>query len=171
VVPNVVGGALPRHDRGNREYYCCTMLTLFCPWRDALHMKQQCESWESAFNAYQFSARQRQLMRNFNLSYECLDARDDFHAQLRANIQSRGLHYNGDDLDTDTDDAEDYVVMPPTGQIDKDVLGRSYLSSLKAMDSISDVLSKLGWLDRCKDTVVDTYERLRPDYVPGSSNR
>lgn len=169
VVPNVVGGALPRHDRGNREYYCCTMLTLFCPWRHALHMKQQCESWESAFNAYRFSARQRQLMRNFNLRYECLDARDDFHAQLRAKIRLRGSHYNGDDLDTDTDDAEDYVVMPPTGRIDKDVLGRSYLSSLKAMDSISAVLSKSGWLDRCKDTVVDTYERLRPDYVPGSS--
>jgi hypothetical protein len=44
VVPNIVGGALPRHDSGNREYYCCTMVTLFIPWRDALCVKQPSES-------------------------------------------------------------------------------------------------------------------------------
>jgi len=29
VVPNIVGGPLPRFDQGDQEYYCCTMLTLF----------------------------------------------------------------------------------------------------------------------------------------------
>jgi len=31
MIPNFVGGSLPRCDRGDREYYCATMLTLFKP--------------------------------------------------------------------------------------------------------------------------------------------
>ena len=31
-VPNFVGPTLPRCDQGDREYYCCVMLTLFEPW-------------------------------------------------------------------------------------------------------------------------------------------
>jgi len=31
LVPNFAGGSLPRCDRGDREYYCTTMLTLFKP--------------------------------------------------------------------------------------------------------------------------------------------
>jgi len=27
LVPNFIGGAIPRSDRGDREYYCSTMLT------------------------------------------------------------------------------------------------------------------------------------------------
>ncbi|KAJ7248014.1 hypothetical protein C8J57DRAFT_1438014 [Mycena rebaudengoi] len=30
-VPNFAGGALPRADQGDRDYYCCTMITLFKP--------------------------------------------------------------------------------------------------------------------------------------------
>src|SRR5882762_5975927 len=33
LVPNFAGGSLPRCDKGDREYYCATMLTLFKPWR------------------------------------------------------------------------------------------------------------------------------------------
>src|ERR1700678_3394978 len=32
-VPIFIGANLPRCDQGDREYYCCTMLTLFKPWR------------------------------------------------------------------------------------------------------------------------------------------
>lgn len=38
-VPMFLGGPLPRHDRGNREDYCMTMLTLFKPWRTRLDLK------------------------------------------------------------------------------------------------------------------------------------
>ncbi|KAJ7264700.1 hypothetical protein C8J57DRAFT_949607, partial [Mycena rebaudengoi] len=31
-VPNL-GGGLSRPDQGDRGFYCCTMLTLFIPWR------------------------------------------------------------------------------------------------------------------------------------------
>ena len=167
VVPNIVGGALPRPDSGNREYYCCTMLTLFFPWRDASCMKQASESWESIFNAHKFSAREKQLMQNFNLRYECLDAHDDFHAQLKKKTQPRTPWYNGGETDDESDN--DFVEMPPTGRIEHGVLGKSYIYTLKMMDSISSVLTKAGWLDRCSEIVITTCERLHPEYIPGSS--
>jgi hypothetical protein len=167
IVPNIVGGALPRQDAGNREYYCCTMLTLFCPWRNASCARQPSESWESAFNAYPFSTRAKQLMRNFNLRYECLDARDDFHAQLKTKIRSRAPWYNGGESDGESDD--DFVKMPPIGKIDHGVLGKSYRYGMKMMDSMSSTLRKAGWLDQCSEVVANTYVRLLPEYIPGSS--
>ena len=84
VVPNFAGGALPRCDQGDREYYCTTMLCLFKPWRTGMELKKPDQSWDSAFRAFHFTKHQRKLMENFNLRYECLDARDDFHALMKA---------------------------------------------------------------------------------------
>ncbi|KAJ3549575.1 hypothetical protein NM688_g5163 [Phlebia brevispora] len=83
-VLNFIGGTLPRPDKGDREEYCMTMLTLFCPsgWRSGLELKQQDESWEDAFTKTDFSVDSRRLMRNMHLLYECQDARDDY-ASLR----------------------------------------------------------------------------------------
>ncbi|TRM55928.1 hypothetical protein BD626DRAFT_415190, partial [Schizophyllum amplum] len=83
VVPNFVGGAVPRSDQGDREYYCATMLTLFSPWRRGQDLKDEGYNWDAAFLAFPFSERNKQLMRNFNLRYECADARDDFHNEMK----------------------------------------------------------------------------------------
>ena len=76
-------GSLPRQDRGDREYYCTTILTLFKPWRSGKNLKDEIQSWDEAFTDHEFTQRQLEIMNNFNLRYECLDARDDFLAQLR----------------------------------------------------------------------------------------
>ena len=81
-IPNFVGPTLPRCDQGDREFYCSVMLTLFKPWRSGLELKTKEESWDGAFSTHNFSDREREIMRNLNIRYECLDARDDFHAQL-----------------------------------------------------------------------------------------
>ncbi|KAF8877980.1 hypothetical protein BD779DRAFT_1430579, partial [Infundibulicybe gibba] len=83
LVPNFAGPMLPRPDQGDREYYCSTMLALFKPWRSGLDLKEKQETWDMAFLNYDFTERQKELMGNFNLKYECLDARDDFYAQMR----------------------------------------------------------------------------------------
>jgi hypothetical protein len=44
LVPNFAGGSLPRCDRGDREYYCTTMLTLFKPWRHGKNLKEDDQS-------------------------------------------------------------------------------------------------------------------------------
>jgi hypothetical protein len=83
LVLNFVGGSLPRRDHGDREYYCATMLTLFKPWRNGNDLKDQDYSWDETFSKHEFTQHQLQLMDNFNIRYECNDARDDFSAQLK----------------------------------------------------------------------------------------
>ncbi|KAG5221357.1 hypothetical protein IMY05_C4430000300 [Salix suchowensis] len=49
-------------------------------WKD---LKLSTQSWEEAFDLVKFTQLQSQLMNNFNLQYECLDARDDFSAKMK----------------------------------------------------------------------------------------
>ncbi|KAF8218422.1 hypothetical protein L208DRAFT_1351610, partial [Tricholoma matsutake] len=63
------------------EYYCMTMLTLFKPWHSGKDLKTEDYSWDETFTQHKFTAKQEQLMKNFNLRYECNDARDDYTAK------------------------------------------------------------------------------------------
>jgi len=58
-IPNFVGGTLPRADQGDREFYCCTMLTLLIPWRTGKELKQEGESWHDTFTTFPFSPKQK----------------------------------------------------------------------------------------------------------------
>ncbi|KAJ7106602.1 hypothetical protein C8R44DRAFT_638159, partial [Mycena epipterygia] len=80
MVPNFVGGAFPRVDQGDRDFYCCTMLTLFKPWRSGRDLKNDVDNWHEAFTDHKFNTKANKLMCNFNVRYECNDARDDFAA-------------------------------------------------------------------------------------------
>lgn len=83
LVPNFVGGTLPRCNQGDREYYCCTVLTLFKPWRCGYDLKDKMQLWDETFLEHKFTNRQTILMQHFNIQYECLDGCDNFFAQLR----------------------------------------------------------------------------------------
>jgi hypothetical protein len=50
------------------------MLALFQLWHSGKDLKWELETWDEAFTKYQFSEFQKQLMSNFNIWYECLDA-------------------------------------------------------------------------------------------------
>ncbi|KAK0472967.1 hypothetical protein IW261DRAFT_1570337 [Armillaria novae-zelandiae] len=98
-VPNFVGGMLPHKDKGNREYYCLTMLTLFRPWRTGKDLQSDpSNSWDTEFGQYPFSKSRLKIMANFNLRYECLDARDDYRVELMQSTTGDGvpLWFNGD---------------------------------------------------------------------------
>ena len=82
-VPNFVGGAIPRSDCENREYYCSTMLALFKPWRTGKDLKSEDQSWDNAFTTHMFNAKQLEIMKYFNVQYEWLDARDNYSAQMK----------------------------------------------------------------------------------------
>jgi hypothetical protein len=92
-VPNFIGPSLPRRDQGDREYYCSTMLTFFKPWRTGNDLKTLNTTWDEEFNKYEFTAQQNQLMQNFNIRYECLDARDDYRAQMKKIYRQLGRCY------------------------------------------------------------------------------
>ncbi|TFK60041.1 hypothetical protein BDN72DRAFT_779906, partial [Pluteus cervinus] len=88
VVPNMIGGPLPRKDQGDREYYCKTMLTLLKPWRIGKHLKAVNESWDDAFYNHSFTEQQTYFLKNINIRYECKDKNDDYWAQLSAGSKS-----------------------------------------------------------------------------------
>ena len=49
-----------------------------------MDLKEKTRSWDETFNEYELTKREKQLMRNFNIKYECFDAHDDFRAQMKA---------------------------------------------------------------------------------------
>ncbi|KAH7870206.1 uncharacterized protein C8R40DRAFT_990175, partial [Lentinula edodes] len=82
-VPNLIGGAFPRPDKGDREYYCSAVLTLFKPWRTGKDLKSENQTWHEAFLIHVFDEQVSLYIKNLNLRYECLDARDDYRSQLQ----------------------------------------------------------------------------------------
>jgi hypothetical protein len=81
MVPNFVPNCLPRSDSGDREHYCCTMITFFKPWRKGNDLKPEANTWDNIFIKHEFSKHQINIMKFFNVRYECLDAQDDFYAK------------------------------------------------------------------------------------------
>ncbi|KAL1673782.1 hypothetical protein EV122DRAFT_221943 [Schizophyllum commune] len=75
---------LPRSDKGNLDEYIQVMLMLFKPWRRPEDLKSATETWKDVFDKHVFSPRQRQLMKNFNLRWECMDARDDYRSKQKS---------------------------------------------------------------------------------------
>jgi hypothetical protein len=43
------------------------------------------------FHVYNFTSRQQELMRNFNLCYEYINAQDDYSAKLKNDEEASGL--------------------------------------------------------------------------------
>ncbi|KZP10043.1 hypothetical protein FIBSPDRAFT_670438, partial [Athelia psychrophila] len=80
-VPMFLGGPLPRRDKGDREDYCITMLSLFKPFRTGLDLKGSDIAWAEEFECHMFDEEATEKMKFFNTKYECADARDDFRAQ------------------------------------------------------------------------------------------
>ncbi|KAJ3570418.1 hypothetical protein NP233_g4408 [Leucocoprinus birnbaumii] len=157
VVPNYVGGSLPRKDRDDRDYYCCAMMTLFSPWRSGHDLKRLDQSWEEVFSHHSFDDWQLQLMKNFNMRYECLDARDDFQAQRKnlsktqaPNPLSGSEQTYADSYEEDTQNLLNYLAELDDMGINEDVL--------KALDednpdkekdpllkAVNNMITKSGW--------------------------
>ncbi|KAJ3558572.1 hypothetical protein NM688_g846 [Phlebia brevispora] len=108
VVPKIVGVMLPRRDGTDREAYCRAMLMFFkrSGWRSGAELKDESESWEDAFDSYDFLERHKRIMKNMNVLYECKDSRDDYAADRRAGIRRGSLpDFLSDDILNDLDQA------------------------------------------------------------------
>jgi len=58
-------------------------VTFFKPWRTGKDLKLEDQNWDDAFENHVFSTMQLEKMKYFNVRYECLDARDDYAAQMK----------------------------------------------------------------------------------------
>ena len=172
VIPNFVGGSLPRADQGDREYYCMTMLTLFKPWRNGLELKKASENWDSAFIGHKFKSSEISLIKNFGLKYECLDARDDFHSELKK--KARDAH-NGDHyvpLDSDSSDDEGLGDRAKSNYVQESdsfhILGNNTLKIRTKMAEVINIMKGCGWFQKCSGAVNMAFSRILPTYATAS---
>ncbi|KIL54128.1 hypothetical protein M378DRAFT_57442, partial [Amanita muscaria Koide BX008] len=180
VVANFIGKPLPRCDHGDREYYCLTMLAFFKPWRDGLSLKERTSTWDDAFISHPFTGRQLQLIKNFNIKYECLDARDDYNAQRKKGLDGGFFQYGEEhkgDIDSfdpdvfvqtntanDTEDTHDHEAVP---------LGKAELRRQREAGEIRSVMERTGWTDELhscesKDSK-PAYKPIMPQYMLSGS--
>jgi hypothetical protein len=177
LVPNFLGGPLPRCDQGDREFYCLTMLTLFKPWRTGKDLKSTNNTWDETFNQHKFTARQEQLMKNFNLRYECLDARDDYSAKLKDKKLESGIFPSWASSEVLKDlDHNTFLEYNDDGPIDEFTEESTYLEptvrhlkKLEEMNHIENVIQNAGWLNKCPQEIekIDTGIELEVN-IPGS---
>ena len=177
VAPNFLPNTLPRSDRGDREYYCCTMLTLFKPWRTGKDLKTDVQSWDQSFVAHEFSKRQVEIMKFFNTRYECLDARDDYSAKRD---KEGGIPYQWatEDALTGMDDMHDFELATSGADFDlgkeyegveDDVLlmpGKHGRRRINEMMAAERTMKLAGWLDECTDGLPDvgSLVPIKPEY-------
>ncbi|KAK7038370.1 hypothetical protein R3P38DRAFT_2417563, partial [Favolaschia claudopus] len=82
----LLGETIPRPDRRpeEKEKWARAMLILFKPWRKASDLRDDNESWISAFERTEFSQEAKKVMKNMLVEYECKDARDAYTALRKA---------------------------------------------------------------------------------------
>jgi hypothetical protein len=149
-IPNFAGAGIPRNDAGDMDTYSCTMLVLFAPWRSGQSLKQPDETWSEAYEQYKFSPRHRTLMKNFQIRYECMDARDDFHNQMRKKQQSNKLpsfvdpnYY--DDFEMDDIDAFQFAHAHDNDETILLTGSKKYQQLLDNIDAYRMSLQERGW--------------------------
>src|ERR1700723_527368 len=153
-IPNFLGGSLPRRYSGDREYYCSAMLALFVPWRTGKDLKTEQQSWDESFTAHKFTKRQNEIMKFFNIKYECLDARDDYSAEMKKNNEDNKFsqwvsNSHNDDIDDNYGDNFSTNIQPET---DEDVTaltlpGKNGLRRSAKMKEMEEMLINAGWMD------------------------
>ncbi|KAJ7637965.1 hypothetical protein DFH06DRAFT_1002041, partial [Mycena polygramma] len=178
VIPNFIGGAMPRADKGDRSYYCQAILTLFKPWRSPGDLKDALSTWEQTFDEHEFSSRQKQLIQNFNVRYECNDARDDHFNTLKRKIAEAKIGQVGvfpqrfmgevnefaEDLSELDYDSEDHDC---DGQEDEQKGSRT-LRILGEQREMRRIMQSSGWLNACLDSV----PQINTDrYIPPQRSR
>jgi hypothetical protein len=150
-IPNFVGASLPRCDQGDREYYCCSMLTIFKPWRSGLDLKRtQTVTWDEEFANHVFSDSELAIMKNLNIRYECLDARDDYRAQLKngsSQAFSGSWMAEKDSEEIDCEDVSPAMVEFDDLPEDPVNIGPKHCKRLKEMEAINGLLLSMGWTE------------------------
>ena len=176
VVPNFVGATLPRNIDATHEYYCLTMLTLFCPWRTGLDLKAPGISWGECFEDFQFTPRQIEVMRFMNVRYECNDARDDYAALRKKMGADPSSGYHGLDMDIEHQtgidrDIQDTNIDPYQLLFEDMVLNESRKTRRhqREMAEIEELLRSIGWLPvQVKNTDISLSLGGELDFIDGS---
>ncbi|KAM6491249.1 hypothetical protein JOM56_013488 [Amanita muscaria] len=114
----------PDDVKGDREYYCATMLTFFKPWRSGCDLKAADESWDDAFVTY---------------------SQDDFHAQMRNSPSSWDVD-TCKNLDQSPHVLEDGETETLVEEIEvSDVIGARERKRRNALAVMTGIMQRLWW--------------------------
>ena len=126
------------------------MLVLFKPWRRGTDLKAADKPWDEQFHDHPFTEEEKRYMRNFNMRYECLDARDDYRAQM----MKEGDSISGSYDKTDGEDAVDEFPDVSPGIVEFDDVpanpldsGPNHKKRAKEMETIRQMMTSMGWVD------------------------
>ncbi|EAU84997.2 hypothetical protein CC1G_04093 [Coprinopsis cinerea okayama7 len=167
VIPNFLGPLLPRKDEGDLDEWACAMLTIFKPWRKPLDLKAAGASWKETYAGQAFTDRERRLISNLNLRYECYDARDDFQQQIKnlpihgsaqENVEGVGF----EDGDEENDDIYGIDECEAEKRMDESDDRMNEPRSECARKSL-DTLSRAGWRlgDNQRGVFHDDWEKIK----------
>jgi hypothetical protein len=149
------------------------MLTLFKPWRRGRDLKKSVQtSWDETFNEYEFRNQEVQLMKNFNIRYECLDARDDYRAQLKNGIDKSLIgswevfeDENGDEMESFQRTTENEIIYDDI-PVDPKAHEKNFLIRLKNMDMMMKmILTDNGWINAKFSLMSQISNIFKPDRV------
>jgi len=128
------------------------MLTLFKPWRHGEDLKSVNQTWTEAFALCKFKFEDKKIMNNFNLHYECLDERDDYHAILKrqSSINQKKISSNQFDYDNDCDFGINSNIVEDYG--DPNILGPTAIRKAQQMIETEIMMSEAGWLAKIENT-------------------
>ena len=92
-IPVPIGPAFPRRDREHLyAKYCRLMLILFKPWQVVDDLRDEGQTWPSAFEAFSETCGQnvKRILDNMQVMHECKDAKDVEDRRRRSNRQQSG---------------------------------------------------------------------------------
>jgi hypothetical protein len=146
-VPNFAGGGLPRADQGDRDFYCCSMMTLFVPWRKGTDIKGDLDSWDDVFMATKFGPKAKKMMQNLNLRYECNHERDDYYNQSKSGPVPMFSRFDRvPPADADQEETLDhYGNEEEIARPDIAEKGHSHLTMLDHMKEAAGIMKKCSW--------------------------
>ncbi|KAJ7028484.1 hypothetical protein C8F04DRAFT_963937 [Mycena alexandri] len=177
-IPNFIGGSIPRSDKGDRAAYCMAILTLFKPWRSPGDLKDTVSTWDQAFREHTFTDRQSQLIKNFDVRYECNDARDDHFAQMKKKMKeakaagkyiwpSGFLSYKdkfADDLNEFDYGSDDDNLEDNDNDVEK---GPRTLRMLAEAKDMRNIMQTSGWLNPSVNGLPDVdMDQIMPPLKP-----
>ena len=124
------------------------------PALSGLDLKTLNQSWDESFNQHQFTTQQLDIMDNFHLHYECLDARDDYHAQLKQGEVILPGHNNSNYSEHDVAEqmashvfGDDDHLDAGCAEFDIDIsgIGRKEMKRRQAMEMVKEIMQGTGW--------------------------
>ena len=150
-------------------------LHFFKPWWRGLDLKDSVQaSWDDTFNKHDFRNQEVQLMKIFNICYECLNARDDYRAQLKNGIDKHLIgswenfeDENRHDLESFQRITENEIIYDDI-PVDPKAHGKNFLLWLKNMIMMKMILTDNGWINAKTSSASQPSDTFKPDCVLSS---